>query len=142
MQNSQKTTACLAWFLQVLTPLYHIRLVIVVELKETSPKNIIFVYTFVSINQGIRLDKAYSSTDWLLHGSQYMLRKFDTSSQKEMKITKTQILWWKTTKFTNRVSENIKGATELYLTHYSIWSLFSLIQLYVGLHFLRFLLEN
>ena len=37
-----------------------------------------------------------------------LLRKFDASSRKEMKIIKTQILTWKTTKNAKKVHENLK----------------------------------
>ena len=37
-----------------------------------------------------------------------LLRKSDTLSKKEMKMIKTQILWWKTTKNAKKVYKSIK----------------------------------
>ena len=56
----------------------------------------------------------YSSTDSYkppIHVSDVniLVRKFDTLSKKEMKIIKTQILWWKTiTRKAKKVYESIK----------------------------------
>ena len=39
---------------------------------------------------------------------QFLLRKFDTLSEKEMEMMKTQILWWKTKKNAQKVHKSIK----------------------------------
>ena len=43
-------------------------------------------------------------SNWLI----FCCEKFDTSSKKEMKMIKTQIFWWKTTKNAKKVFLNIK----------------------------------
>ena len=46
-----------------------------------------------------------NSCVWLVN---ILLRKFDTSSKKELKMINKQILWWKTTKNAKKVDASIK----------------------------------